>query len=93
MAFCFAVLVAQNSLRDEAQSFGVAYLESVHLLTYLVILGVAINSVLLVARPEFGLFRDHDNLWVEVAYWPLLMLTFLVITLVIFGAIVFRVNP
>lgn len=89
-AFFFAVLVAQNSLRDELKSYGVVYLESVYLLTYLVILGVAINSVLLVAKPDAALFRDNDNMWVEVAYWPLLLVLLLAITLLTFGSFVLR---
>lgn len=84
-AFFFAILLAQNSLRDEVKAYGVVYLETVHILAYLVILGVAANSVLLVAFPNMGLFRDNDNLWVEVAYWPLIFLIVLGITLWMFG--------
>lgn len=83
-AFFFAVLLAQNSLRDEIQSGGVVYLESVHLITYFVIMGVAANSVLLVAQPDARLFKDNDNLWVEVLYWPLILGTMFVITLLTF---------
>lgn len=92
-AFFFAVLVAENSLRDEVKASGIVYLESVHLLTYLVILGVAINSVLLVALPNLGLFRDNDNMWVEVAYWPLFFGIFMVITLLWFRAFIFPQLP
>lgn len=84
-AFFFAVLLAQNSLREEVKSHGMVYLECVHLLTYLVILGVAANSVALAAQPNLALFRDNDNLWIEVAYWPLILGSFLVITLLAFG--------
>ncbi len=81
-AFFFAVLVAQNALRNEVKAAGLVYLESVHLLTYVVILAVATNSVLLVARPNLGLFHAHDNLWVEVSYWPAILLALVVITFV-----------
>src|SRR5829696_1262742 len=84
-AFFFAVLVAQNSLRTELQAYGFVYLESLYILTYFVILAVAINSVLLVARPNLRLFRDHDNMWAEVSYWPLILLTLVVITFLTFG--------
>ena len=73
-AFFFAVLVAQNSLRDEVKAYGLVYLESLHVLTYFVILAVATNSVLLVAKPNLALFRDNDNIWVEVSYWPIILL-------------------
>jgi hypothetical protein len=81
-AFFFAVLLAQNSLRGEVQAGGLVYLESLYILTYFVILAVAINSVLLVAQPNLKLFRDYDNLWAEALYWPAILLTLVVITLV-----------
>ena len=81
-AFFFAVLLAQNSLRGEVQAGGLVYLESLYILTYFVILAVAINSVLLVAQPNLKLFRDYDNLWAEILYWPAILLTLVVITLV-----------
>ena len=83
-AFFFAVLVAQNSLRGEVQAGGLVYLESLYILTYFVILAVAINSVLLVARPNLKLFRRYDNLWAEVLYWPTILLTMVVITFLTF---------
>lgn len=79
-AFFFAVLVAQNSLRGEVQAGGLVYLESLYILTYFVILAVAINSVLLVARPNLKLFRRYDNLWAEILYWPTILLTLVAIT-------------
>jgi hypothetical protein len=81
-AFFFAVLFAQNSLRGEVQASGLVYLESLYILTYFVILAVAINSVLLVAQPNLKLFRDYDNMWAEVILWPAILLTLVVITLV-----------
>src|SRR5262249_60598914 len=83
-AFFFVVLVAENALRDEVQSYGLVYLESVHILAYFVILGVALNSVLLVARPNARIFREYDNLWAEVAYWPMILLSLLAVTLLVF---------
>jgi hypothetical protein len=83
-AFFFAVLFAQNSLRGELQAYGFVYLESLYLLSYLAILAVAINSVLLVARPDLRLFREHDNMWAEVLYWPTILLTMVVITFLTF---------
>jgi hypothetical protein len=78
--FFFAVLIAQNSLRGEVQAGGLVYLESLYILTYFVILAVAINSVLLVARPNLKLFHRYDNLWAEILYWPAILLTLVVIT-------------
>ena len=83
-AFVFAVLISQISLRDAVKTSGLVYIETLYVLTYLIILGVAINSVLLVGRPNFILFRHHDNMWVRVLYWPVTFLTLLVITLLTF---------
>lgn len=82
-AFFFAVLVAENSLRDEIKSYGLVYLESVHLVTYVVILLVAANSVLLVARPNSRLFQE-DNALVEFLYWPVIIFALLIVTLWVF---------
>jgi hypothetical protein len=84
-AFFFAVLVAQESLRTELEAQGFVYLESLYLLTYVVILAVAINSVLLAAQPDLKLFREYDNMWAEVLYWPTILLAMIVITLLTFG--------
>jgi len=84
-AFFFAVLVAQNSLRTELEAQGFVYLESLYLLTYVVILAVAINSVLLAAHPDLKLFREYDNMWAEISYWPSILLAMIVITFLTFG--------
>jgi hypothetical protein len=84
-AFFFAVLVAQESLRTELEAQGFVYLESLYLLTYVVILAVAINSVLLAAQPDLKLFREYDNLWAEISYWPSILLAMIVITFLTFG--------
>jgi hypothetical protein len=60
------------------------YLESLYILTYFVVLAVAINSVLLVAKPNLKLFRDYDNLWTEVLYWPTMLLAMVVIIFLTF---------
>jgi hypothetical protein len=84
-AFCFAVLLAHNSLRNELEAGGLVYFENLYILTYFVILAVAVNSVLLVAFPDSKLFRDEDNLWAEVVYWPAILLTLVVVTLLTYS--------
>ena len=84
-AFCFAVLLAHNSLRNELEAGGLVYFENLYILTYFVILAVAVNSVLLVAVPNSKLFRDEDNLWAEVVYWPVILLVLVVVTLLTYS--------
>lgn len=83
-AFFFAVLIAQISLRDAVKASGLVYIETLYVLTYFIILGVGINSVVLTGWPNFILFRHHDNMWVRVLYWPVTFLTMLVITFLTF---------
>lgn len=82
-AFFFAVLVAQNALRDDVKWYGIVYLETVHLLTYFVIIAVAANSIALLAFPNIRVF-GRDNFWVEVIYWPLILTIVLALTLWVF---------
>jgi hypothetical protein len=63
---------------------GFIYIESLYIVTYFVILGVAPNSVLLLARPDLKPFRNYDNLWAKVLYWPVIWLTLLVVTILTF---------
>jgi hypothetical protein len=83
-AFFFATLVAHNSLRGDLRAYGLVYLEGLYILTYIVILAVAINSVLLVAKPNLNMFREYDNMWAEVLYWPTILSAMVVITFLTF---------
>lgn len=83
-AYVFAVLVAQNGLRNEVRWPSLVYLEGLHVITYLAIVGVALNSVLLVAKPELELFR-HGNAWVRILYWPVIMGALLAVTVIAFA--------
>ena len=85
-AFFFVVTIAHNSLRDEVKASGFIYIESLYIVTYFVILGVALNSVLLLARPNLKPFRNYDNLWAKVLYWPVIWLTLLIVTILTFYA-------
>ena len=83
-ALLLAVIVSQTALRDEVQAPGLVYLEFFYVLTYLVTVGVVLNSVLLAGRPDLRLFRKHDNYWARVMYWPVTMSTILILTLLTF---------
>ena len=61
-------------------------IESLYIVAYFVIIGVALNTVLLVARPNLKLFRDYDNMWVRLLYWPVIWLTLFVVTVLTFYA-------
>src|SRR6478672_967395 len=69
---------------DEVKAPGFIYIESLYIVTYFVILGVALNSVLLLALPNLKPFRNYGNLWAKVLYWPVIWLTLLVVTILTF---------
>jgi hypothetical protein len=37
-----------------------------------------------VGRSNLKLFRNYDNLWVKILYWPVIWLTLLVVTVLTF---------
>ena len=82
-AYVFAVLISQNGLRNEVRWPSFVYLEGLHVITYFAILAVAMNSVLLVARPHLGLFK-YGNAWARILYWPAITGAMLAITVAAF---------
>jgi hypothetical protein len=82
-AYIFAVLISQTGLRNEVRWPSLVYLEGLHVITYLAIVAVAMNSVLLVAKPELGLFT-YGNAWARILYWPAITGAMLAITVATF---------
>lgn len=83
-ALLFAVLISHNAMRDEVKAAGLLYMGYLYVITYLVILGTVLNAVLIVGRPDLKLFREHDNLYVKLMYWPVITSTLLLATLLTF---------
>lgn len=84
--FLFAVLLSHNAMRDSVKATGILYLGYLYIVTYLAILLVILDAVLVVGRPNFRLFRNHDNLMVRLLFWPLVSTAILAATLVTFLA-------
>lgn len=82
-AYIFAVLISQTGLRNEVRWPSLVYLEGLHVITYFAIVAVAMNSVLLVAKPDLGLFK-YGNAWARILYWPAITGAMLAITVAIF---------
>lgn len=76
----FATLVAQAGLRNQIRSDGFVYLESLHILIYPMILGVAIMTTLMVVAPDNRVLGYHDNIVPKLLYWPLIGLTMLLVS-------------
>jgi hypothetical protein len=80
----FAVLLSHNAMRESVKATGLLYLGYLYIFTYLAILGVVLDAVLVVGRPNAKLFREHDNLIVRLLFWPLIATGILAATLVTF---------
>lgn len=82
--FLFAVLLSHNAMRDSVKATGILYLGYLYIITYVAILGVVLDAVLVVGRPNLRLFRHHDNLIVRLLFWPLITTAILAATIVTF---------
>lgn len=88
LAYCaalfFVLIVSHLSLREKLAATGIIYLECFYFVLYFIILGVSINSILLASNTECRLIHYRDNLIVKLLYWPVILASLLVITLVNF---------
>ncbi len=82
-ALFFVVLLAHIQLRTQFAGSGVVYIEWFYFMMYAVLLGVAVNTYLVTAplTAENRLIAYEDNLIPKVTYWPLLIGTMCVITI------------
>ncbi len=85
LAYCaalfFILIVSHVSLREKMIASGIIYLEYFYFVLYFIILGVSINSVLLVSSTRHRLIHYRDNLIVKLLYWPMILAYLLAITL------------
>ncbi|MBA2868918.1 cache domain-containing protein [Methanococcus maripaludis] len=88
LAYCaalfFVLIVSQVSLRDKLAAAGIIYLEYFYFILYIVILGVSINSILLASNSQYRLIHYGDNLIIKILYWPFILGSLLLITLIHF---------
>lgn len=82
----FTVLTKHNQIRSEVPPGQIVYIEVLPILLYVTILLAVANAILLLAPPpgRFKLISYKDNLLPTVIYWPVLLGTLLVVTLLIF---------
>ena len=79
----FVVLLAHIQLREQFAGSGVVYIEWFYFMMYVVLLGVAVDTYLVSAPWTAGnrLIAFEDNLIPKVTYWPVLIGTMCVITI------------
>lgn len=83
-ALFFVVAITHTALRDGIAAEGLTYLESVYIMLYIAIVGVALNVFLIAKRPDILLIRYHNNLIIKLLYWPAVTGVLLAITLGVF---------
>jgi hypothetical protein len=83
-ALFFVIAITHTALRDNIGAVGVTYLEHLYILLYIVIIVVAVNTFLIVKRPNFPVVHYRNNLIVKVLYWPVFVGVLLIVTLLVF---------
>jgi hypothetical protein len=71
-ALFFVALIAHVQMRNELAANSVVYLEYFYLVTYLIILLITTNAVLLSLNVKLWIVQFHDNLIPKLIYWPVL---------------------
>jgi hypothetical protein len=69
-ALFFVALISHVQLRNELAANSVVYLEYFYLITYVIILLITVNAVLLSLKVKFIFIQFHDNLLPKLLYWP-----------------------
>jgi hypothetical protein len=83
-ALFFVIAVMHTALRESAAAIGLTYLEYFYLLLYLMIIFVAINTFMVVNRPNAPVVRFGNNLVAKTLFWPVALTAMLIATVLIF---------
>ena len=84
LSLFFVVILAHTSLRETLAAQKLVYLEYYFFVMYAAFLGVSVNAIMAALDVDHPLLRFGDNLIARLLYWPLLSLSLLVVTLIIF---------
>jgi hypothetical protein len=71
-ALFFVALIAHVQMRNELAANSVVYLEYFYLITYIIILLITTNAVLISLKVNIWFIQFHDNLLPKLVYWPML---------------------
>ena len=71
-ALFFVALISHVQMRDELKANSVVYLEYFYLITYVIILLITANAILLSLKVPFRFIQFHDNLLPKLLYWPVI---------------------
>jgi len=71
-------------LRDELAVNAIVYMEYFYLVSYITILMVTVNAVLLLQDTPMKMLAFKDNLIPKLIYWPILLVWIFIITAILF---------
>jgi len=80
----FGMLLAHIAVRNRVQTSQITYLEMFYFAIYVMIILLIINVIMFSKKGDDNIFTRNDNLIAKVSYWPVLMGTLLIITLLKF---------
>lgn len=69
-ALFFVALISHVQMRNELAANSVVYLEYFYLISYVIILLITANAVLLSLKVQLSFIQFHDNLLPKLFYWP-----------------------
>ena len=80
----FAVILKHNQLRGAIGPRGVSYIEVIPIVLYLAIIVVVLNAILVASPYNVRVIHQRNNLWPVLGYWPVMIGTLFLVTLVVF---------
>lgn len=80
----FAVILKHNQMRTIVGSRGVSYVEFIPIMLYFLIIWVVLNAILLASPYKLSLVHSRNNLWPVLVYWPFVLGSMLIVTLLVF---------
>ncbi|MEA2047773.1 MAG: hypothetical protein U9O64_04920 [Campylobacterota bacterium] len=80
----FVLIISHSNFRAFSEVPKVIYLENFYFLLYMAIVAVTINALLFIMRRDVAFVQDNDNIYPKLLYWPLLLGTLLLVTLLYF---------
>lgn len=83
-ALFFILLIMHVQLRDELAVNTIVYMEYFYLVSYITILMVTVNAVLLLQDTPMQVLAFKDNLIPKLIYWPILLVWIFIITAILF---------
>ena len=79
-ALLFVLITSEINLRQLLMTEGLVYLEYIYLISYFIIIGVVINSIVFAVRGDLQFFMYQNNLIFKLCYWPTVFLLIIIAT-------------